>query len=137
MLTRSKTTPKRSNSVVAVAVAVVSPKTNKRPAQKRDITPLTPVASNREQHAKKSRSMMSDDTDFLLCTYCDVPLEPSHLFDHVMERHLNEADPNAHRRSCGVCVLFYGGDPSAVAAHLPSHLKVQKKEKTKSVKIKM
>jgi len=63
-----------------------------------------------------------DDELFVVCPYCETPLEPAMLFDHVMQTH--EAHPGAlHRRSCPVCVLFYGGDPGQAANHLPTHLR--------------
>jgi hypothetical protein len=65
--------------------------------------------SRAAQTAKRPVSM--DDEPFVMCPYCEAPLDPAVLYDHVMQSH--EAGPAAgHRHSCPVCVLFYGGDPA-------------------------
>jgi hypothetical protein len=151
MLRRSTRTPKKS----ARASASSSPSSSSGKKKRASVAVAVAVVETQEAASKRSRvehEMEREmDADFLFCPYCAAPLEPSFLYDHVVELHPNDAN---HRRPCGVCIsehfrffvffffflfflhfscvrvflilvlpVFYGGDPDAAAGNLPSHLK--------------
>lgn len=65
---------------------------------------------------------------FLLCPYCQSPLDPSTFYDHAFEKHSTCATQS---HVCPICVMFYGlnaSSASSLSANLLTHLHDQHPE---------